>query len=240
MLLKNVHQWDIRNQGDLAIFREESAETHKLVERALYRRSDNITPGKIVEMVRTMRDAKTGQCKKRISRRRKNNTGIPFMSREEFLEQLSTDLSEGFLFEEDKYYRVYNGFNEHHVLGRNIPRGIVVRAVIEHRDGKPIRAEFLEVRGDPLAELPDPKAGKILDCQEDENGNWGYVMEDSDGRLWVDVEFWSRTSPFGEHLTTAEDARQESDAVKRLSWRDLDDRDESMMHYLVNEVMRLS
>ena len=97
MLLKNVHQWDICNQEDLEIFREESAETHKLVERALYRRSDNITPGKIVETARTMQVAKTGQCKKRISRRRKNNTGIPFMSREEFLEQISTDLSEGFV-----------------------------------------------------------------------------------------------------------------------------------------------
>lgn len=122
---------------------EDSAEIHQLVERAIYRRSDNITPGKIVETTQMRRDAKTGQCRKRTISRRNDNTGVPFMSREEFLEQISTDLSEAFLFEDDKYYWVYDGFNKHHVLGRNIPRGIAVRAVVEHRDGKPIRAEFL-------------------------------------------------------------------------------------------------
>ena len=240
MLLKTVHQWDIRNQEDLDIFREESAEIHQLVKQAIYRRSDNITPGKIVEKLQMRRDAKTGQCRERIIRCRNDNTGMPFMNREEFLKQISTDLSEGYLFEEDMYYRVYDGFNEHHVLGRNIPRGIAVRAVVEHRDGKPIRAEFLEVRGESLAESPDPNAGGILGGHKDENGNCGYVMEDSDGKLRLDVEFWSRTSPFGEHLTTAEDAQQVTAAVKRLSRRDLDDRDESMMHYLVKEVIGLS
>ena len=240
MLLKTVHQWDIRNQEDLDIFREESEEIHQLVERAIYRRSDNITPGKIVETIRMRRNAKTGQCGKRISSRRNNNTGVPFMSREEFLEQISTDLSEGFLFEEDIYYWVYDGFNEHHVLGKNLPRGIAVRAVVEHRDGKPIRAKFLEVRGESLTESPDPNAGGILGSHKDENGNWGYVIEDSDGRLRVDVEFWLRTSPLGGHLTTAEDVQQVTDAVKRLSRKDLDDQDEQMEYYLVNEVIGLS
>ena len=65
-------------------------------------------------------------------------------------------------------------------------------------------------------------------------------MEDSDGRLRVDVEFWLRTSPLGGHLTTAEDVQQVTDAVKRLSRKDLDDQDEQMEYYLVNEVIGLS
>ena len=77
---------------------------------------------------------------------------MPYMGREEFLERISEDLDQDLLFEADQYHNVYDGHDDHKAFGRDIPHGIVVRAVVEHREGMAIRAEFLELRGDSMAE----------------------------------------------------------------------------------------
>ena len=57
MLLKSVYQWDIDSADDLAKFREDSGQIDQQVERVIYRRSDNITPGELVEMPQTQSPA---------------------------------------------------------------------------------------------------------------------------------------------------------------------------------------
>ena len=96
MLLNTVHQWDIRNQEDLDIFREE-IEIHQLVKQA-NRRSDNITPRRSWRNFQAGRKNRPMQGEDHPLPKRRH--WGPFMNREEFLKQISTDLSEGYLFEE--------------------------------------------------------------------------------------------------------------------------------------------
>ena len=61
MLLKSVYQWDIDSADDLAKFREDSGQMHQQVERVIYRRSDNIAPGKFVETPRCKAPQENGK-----------------------------------------------------------------------------------------------------------------------------------------------------------------------------------
>ena len=65
MLLKTVHQWDIRNQEDLDIFSAESLEIHQSATRTLYRTNPEANPAQYAEEVPEVdnsqrRDKKTG------------------------------------------------------------------------------------------------------------------------------------------------------------------------------------
>ena len=235
MLLKTVYQWDIDSGENLATFQEESLEIDRQVERIICRRSDNIAPGRILEMTEIISNAETGD-REVTERYRNDDTGIPFMSREKFIGQISRDLDEGCQFEDDEFYGVYNGFNSDCLYGRNIPREIVVRAVVEHRDGKPVRAEFLEVRGSLLAGLPDPNAGGILGIHHGEYEDRGLVVEGQNGQLRVDRNIDSRLSRFCKDASsTSEDNQASRDAAKRLTRRDLDNRDAELARYLLEE-----
>ena len=244
MLLKTVYQWDMDSEENLAAFREESLEIDRQVERVIYRRSDNIEPGEIVEMPGEKEwNRETGQYVQHTFWDRDENTGMPFMSREEFLTRIAEDLDLGYQFEENKHYEVYNEFSrmhhEYHLnADRNIPRQIVVRAVVEHRDGKPVRAEFLEVRGETIAEIPDPNAGGIIDLhREGPHSDLGFVVEDGDGKHRVDSEMHSRIRQMyreGGDEPYPEGFQLVREAMKRAaSQRNLDDRDDLLLRYLL-------
>ena len=68
-------------------------------------------------------------------------------TRDEFLERLARDLE------------LRNGRES----GRNDGYSIIVKAVVERRDGNAARAEFVETEGPRLAHLVDPTGGRFLD-----------------------------------------------------------------------------
>ena len=133
------------------------------------------------------------------------------------------------------YYGVYDGHDGHGAHGRDIPHRIVVRAVVEHRDGKPIRAEFLEVRGESLAELPNPNAGGIRDRHADGNGRGGYIVEDEAGEMRMDEELFLQVKK--REGGSDEEAGMVIDTVERLSWKDLDDSEDLLKEYLMKEII---
>ena len=163
------------------------------------------------------------------------NTAVPYMGREEFLQRISEDLDQDLLFEADQYYNVYDGHDGHKAFGRDIPHGIVVRAVVEHREGMAIRAEFLELRGDSLVELPNPNAGGIRDCHGDGNGRAGYIVEDEAGEMRMDEELFLQIEK--RDGSSDEEAGMVIDTVKRLSRKDLDDSEDMLKEYLVKEII---
>ena len=195
MLLKTVHQWDIYTQEDLNIFTVESLEIHLSAARTLYRTNPEANPAQYAEEIpevdnsqrRTRRqEAGTeGQPEKQASKKKpKPQSPIEeeeqepdeklwklwimdeFPSREEFLNRLNSDLEHRQQPQQRRKKAKYDGFS------------IVVKAIVEHQDGKPIRAEFVETEGMLLAHLPDPNEGRILiDLQRRE------VVEDSEGNI---------------------------------------------------------
>ena len=209
MLLKTIHQWDLNSMEDLEKFQEESLEIHRQAERAIYRRCDNVVPGNMV--TREWKDPRTGET---LEYETRGNSAIPFMGREEFLAGIAQDMEAGFLFEDEEEYPVYTEFlfedkgddtfpscrsnliGDFHYPdppGRVLPRPLMVRATVEHRNGAPVRAEFLETRGEPLAERPDPNAGGIIDAHFGRSAeDMGFVVEDSNGDLRVDYQMFSR------------------------------------------------
>ena len=223
MLLKNVYQWDINSAEEVDRFREESQEMDQQAERVVYRRSNNVVPGEI---------RPSGKRRSRRLQRRSAataTTAIPCMSRDEFLEQVLRDLEQGFTFEPEELYHAYNecehtwvGHDVHSAYGKDIPRGIVIRAVVEHRDGAAVRAEFLELRGDPLAELQDPNANGIQNRLDD-----GLMTEDGAGRMWMDPEILQESG-----ITEEEAERMASDLARMLNRRDLDDREDRLREFV--------
>ena len=235
MLLKNVYQWDINSADDLTKFREDSGQIDQQVERVIYRRSDNIAPGKLVETPQTQSPARKPKTRSIPRNRGRYNTAVPYMDRDEFLQRISEDLDQDFLFEEEKYYRVYNGHDNHHARGRDIPHRIVVRAVVEHHEGTAVRAEFLELRGDSLAELPNPNAGGIRNLHGDGKGRAGYIVEDEAGEMRMDEELHLQIRK--RQGSSDEEAGMVMDTVERLSRKDLDDSDDLLRAYLMVEVI---
>ena len=206
MLLKNVYQWDICNQEDLATFRDESEAIHNSAARTLYRSDPEADPD---QSEREQEETARRLCNRTRSRRRQpgetdeqwleakrtwkeanpippvkepevENTPIDthllYPSREAFLEQLTDDLE---------------GRNRRNRRRRIKHDGycIVVKAIVEHRDGSPVRAEFVETEGPRLAHLPDPNGGRILSEWEEkappaEGGRiTKHVIEDPDGNI---------------------------------------------------------
>ena len=90
-------------------------------------------------------------------------------TRAEFLERLARDLE------------LRNGRES----GRNDGYSIVVRAVVERREGNAVRAEFVETEGPRLAHLVDPNGGRILDWFADDMYDEEFIpmAEDPDGNI---------------------------------------------------------
>ena len=247
MLLKSVHQWDIDSTDDLAKFREDSGQIDQQVERVIYRRSDNIAPGELVETPQTQSPAgKTSHTQNPAGKRKTlsiprsrgtYNTAVPYMGRDEFLQRISEDLDQDFLFEEKYYYQVYNGHDKHRARGRDIPHRIVVRAVVEHHEGTAVRAEFLELRGDSLAELPNPNAGGIRNLHRDRDGKGrtGYIVEDETGKMRMDKKLFVQIQK--RQGSSDEEAGMVTDTLERLRRKDLDDSEDVLREYLTIEIM---
>ena len=200
MLLKNVYQWDICNQEDLDIFSAESLEIHRSTARTLYRTDPMADPGQSRKRAEEWARRQPRDNSKRTSRRKPNETLEQWQEREkkrraknppppvvvepeeeeeeewtpmictrdEFLERLARDLE----------------LRNREESGRNDGYSIVVKAVVERRDGNAIRAEFVETEGPRLTHLVNPNSGRILDWFDD-----GYdkdfipMAEDPDGNI---------------------------------------------------------
>ena len=204
MLLKTVYQWDIRNQEDLDIFSAESLEIHRSAARTLYRDDPEANPAQYEEEIPEVDNSQRGtrrrvagtegqpeklaseeKSKKQASKKKpKPQPPIEeeeqepdeklwklwimdeFPSREEFLNRLNSDLEHRQQPQQRRKKAKYDGFS------------IVVKAIVEHQDGKPIRAEFVETEGMLLAHLPNPNGDRILiDLRR------GEVVEDSEGNI---------------------------------------------------------
>ena len=207
MLLKNVYQWDICNQEDLDIFSTESLEINRSAARSLYRTDPMADPGQSRKRAEERARSQRADNSKRTLRRKPNETPEQWQEREkkrrektppprvevepeeeewtpmictrdEFLERLARDLE------------LRNGRES----GRNDGYSIVVKAVVERRDGNAVRAEFVETEGPRLAHLVDPNGGRLLDWFDD-----GYdkdfipMAEDPDGNI-VPARELSKTS----------------------------------------------
>ena len=202
MLLKNVHQWDICNQDDLDIFSAESLEIHRSAARSLYRADPMADPGQSRKRAEERGDNST----RRRMGRKPNETTEQWQEREktppprvevepeeeewtpmictrdEFLERLARDLE------------LRNGRES----GRNDGYSIVVKAVVERRNGNAVLAEFVETEGPRLAHLVDPNGGRLLDWFNDESGgqydqDFIPMAEDPDGNI-IPAEELSKTS----------------------------------------------
>ena len=212
MLLKNVYQWDICNQEDLDIFGAESLEIHQSAARTLYRTDPIADPDQSRKRAEELARSQRADNSKRKPRRKPNETPEQWQEREkkrrertppprievepeeeewtpmictrdEFLERLARDLE------------LRNGRES----GRNDGYSIVVKAVVERRDGNAVRAEFVETEGPRLAHLVDPNGGRILDWFANNMYDEEFIpmAEDPDGNI----------VPARELLKTSQDIR---------------------------------
>ena len=241
MLLKTVHQWDIRNQEDLDIFSAESLEIHLSAARTLYRTDPEADPGQSRKRAEE-RAGKSTQRRTGRVRRKPNETPEQLQKRtekgkkkippspvkEELEEQLEEELEEEwtpmiciraeFLERLARHQELRNRRES----GRNDGYSIIVRAVVERRDGNVARAEFVETEGPRLAHLIDPNGGRILEWFPDGYGkqydeDFIPVAEDTDGNI-VPAEEW---------LKTSQDIRRNTQRM--LVHQDLDQQEELLL-----------
>ena len=243
MLLKNVYQWDICNQEDLDIFSAESLEIDLSAARTLYRTDPEADPGQSRKRAEE-RAGKSTQRKTRRVRRKPNETPEqlqkqgqkrtekgkkkipPSPVKEEPEEQLEEELEEEwtpmiciraeFLERLARHQELRNRRES----GRNDGYSIIVRAVVERRDGNVARAEFVETEGPRLAHLVDPNGGRILEWFADGYGkqydeDFIPVAEDPDGNI-VPAEEWLKTSQDIRRNTQRMLVRQDLDQQEEL------------------------
>ena len=248
MLLKNVYQWDICNQEDLDIFSAESLEIDQSAARTLYRTDRDADPDqsrkRAEELARSQRTDNSKrkpwrkpnetpeQWQKRVEKGKKKMPPSPvkeepkeqpeleeeseeewtprICTRAEFLERLARDLE------------LRNGRES----GRNDGYSIVVRAVVERREGNAVRAEFVETEGPRLAHLVDPNGGRILDWFADDMYEEEFIpiAEDPNGNI----------VPAGKLLKTSQDIR--CNTQRMLVHKDLDREDEFILISLMGGV----
>ena len=207
ILLKNVYQWDICNQEDLDIFSAESLEIHQGTARTLYRTDPMADPGQSRKRAEERARLQPRDNSKRMTRRKPNETPEQWQEREkkrraknppppvvvepeeeewtrlictraEFLKRLARDLE----------------LRNREESGRNDGYSIVVKAVVERRDGNAIRAEFVETEGPRLTHLVYPNSGRILDWFFDHyDEDFIPMAEDPEGNI-VPAEELYKTS----------------------------------------------
>ena len=162
------------------------------------------------------------QVKRAIYRR--NSTAVPgqgidlpYGSREEFLDWLTHDLE---TYRRQRETKSCDG------------RAVVVKAVVEHRDGKPVRSEFLKTNGVLLPYFPEPNRGGLLAPWRGQADSVGYLVEDPEGRVRFDQDLYRELNLSENHSDEA--AQLVRNAMERLLLRkDLDDQDESLMYDLL-------
>ena len=251
MLLKTVHQWDICNQEDLDIFSAESLEIHLSAARTLYRTDLMADPGRSGRRAEERARSQAVDNSKRKPRRKPNETTEqlqkqgqervekgkkkmpPSPVKEEPEEEEWTPMictRDGFLERLARDLEFRNGIEKGiEESGRNDGYSIVVKAVVERRDGNAIRAEFVETEGPRLAHLINPNGGRILEWFPDGYGkqydeDFIPVAEDPDGNIVPAKELY-KTSP------------DISRNTKRMLVRpDLDRQDEYLLIFLMGGV----
>ena len=244
MLLKTVHQWDIRNQEDLDIFSAESLEIHLSAARTLYRTDPEADPGQSrkraeeragkstqrrIGRVRRKPNETPAQLQKRTEKGKKKMPPSPV--KEELEEQLEEEWTPMICIRAEFLERLarHQELRNRRESGRNDGYSIIVRTVVERRDGNVARAEFVETEGPRLAHLVDPNDGRILEWFPDEYGkqydeDFIPVAEDPDGNIVPAKELY-KTSP---------DIRRNT---KRMLVRpDLDRQDEYLLISLMGGV----
>jgi hypothetical protein len=237
MLLKTVHQWDIRNQEDLDIFSAESLEIHLSAARTLYRTDPEADPGQSRKRAEE-RAGKSTQRRTGRVRRKPNETPEQLQKRtekgkkkippspvkEEPEEQLEEEWTPMICIRAEFLERLarHQELRNRRESGRNDGYSIVVKAVVERRDGNVARAEFVETEGPRLAHLVDPNGGRILEWFPDGYGkqydeDFIPVAEDTDGNI-VPAEEW---------LKTSQDIRRNTQRM--LVHQDLDQQEELLL-----------
>ena len=243
MLLKNVYQWDICNQEDLDIFSTESLEIHQSAARTLYRTDPMADPNQ--SRKRAEERAENNGTRRRV-RRKPNETpeqlqkqgqkqegkGKKKMPPSPVKEEPEEQLEEGL---EEKWTPVICTRDEflerlardleirnRRESGRNDGYSIVVKAVVERRNGNAARTEFVETEGPRLAHLVDPNGGRILEWFADESGkqydeDFIPMAEDPDGNI----------VPAEELLETSWDIRRNTQRM--LVRPDLDRQDQLLL-----------
>ena len=130
-------------------------------------------------------------------------------TRDEFLERLAEDLE----------------LRNRRESGRNDGYSIIVKAVVERRDGNAARAEFVETEGPRLAHLVDPNGGRLLDWFDGGyNKEFIPMAEDPDGNI----------VPAEELLETSRDIYRNTERM--LVRQDLDRQDEFLLISLMGGV----
>ena len=252
MLLKNVYQWDICNQEDLDIFSAESLEIDQSAARTLYRNDPEADPGRSGRMAEERAQSQAVDNSKRKPRRKPNETTeqlqkqgqervekgkkkmppspvkkepeeeewTPMIcTRDKFLERLARDLE----------------FRNRIESGRNDGYSIVVKAVVERRDGNAVRAEFVETEGPRLTHLVDPNGGRILEWFAD-----GYdkdfipMAEDLDGNIVMAEDLDGNILTAKELYETSRDIRRNTQRM--LVRPDLDRENEYLLISLMGGV----
>ena len=235
MLLKNVYQWDIRNQEDLDIFSAESLEIHLSAARTLYRTDPETDPGQSRKRAEE-RAGKSTQRRTGRVRRKPNETPEQLQKRtekgkkkippspvkEEPEEQLEEEWIPMICIRAEFLERLarHQELRNRRESGRNDGYSIIVRAVVERRDGNVARAEFVETEGPRLAHLVDPNGGRILEWFADGYGkqydeDFIPVAEDTDGNI-VPAEEWLKTSQDIHRNTQRMLVRQDLDQQEEL------------------------
>ena len=140
----------------------------------------------------------------------------PYGSREEFLDWLAQDI------EDCQRHRETPQYEGH---------GIVVKAIVEHRNGKAVRAEFLQTNGVLLPHLPEPNRGGILTGGGNQQVGYGYFVEGHDGTIRFDQELHHELTS-GDYPSD-EGYQAVTNAMERLLQKDIDDQDKILKEDLL-------
>ena len=221
MQLKTTYQWDINTQADLETFRNDSEEIHRGSERILYRRVGTCEEEKgqveyrevkrrsrrVIEKTERKSQEKT-QEKTRWEQIPPQGPHMQFYSREGFINGIARDLESDPERKEEEIKGV----------------GMVVKALVEHRDGRTVRAVFVETRDTLLPYLQNPNDGgdilAFLDCRH--HGD-GLFVETPEGEILMEKY---DVKDFLGHLRSA---------TERLLQDDLDFMEKSMIDILIAE-----
>ena len=104
----------------------------------------------------------------------------PYCDRDEFISWIAEQMEE--MGEMRNRRRTARGY-EHW--------GVIVKAVLFHRNGKPVRAEFRQEYGIFLDHAGDPNAGGIIGQWHHEFDGPCYLVEDENGKVHMDYELFA-------------------------------------------------
>ena len=223
MQLKTTYQWDINTQEDLETFRNDSEEIHRGAERVLYRRvgeceeeKGQVEYGEVKSRSRSRRVIGKTQRKTQEKTQEKTrweqippqDPHMQFYSREGFINGIARDL------ESDPERR------EEEIKGV----GMVVKALVEHRDGRAVRAVFVETQDTLLPYLQNLNdGGDILAFLHCRHHGEGFFVETPEGEVLI------------EKYDVKDLLERLRNATERLLQDDLDFMEKNMIDILLSE-----